>query len=385
MSQTNPRPASRRASGLPRSAIREIMSLAAAKQGVIHLEVGEPDAPTPAHIIEGAFRAAREGWTRYSPNAGLASLREKVAARVSRRSGQAVPAERIVVTTGAVGGLYSALMSVLDPGDEVLIPDPGWPNYEAIAHLAGARAVRFALSAQRKFLPDMEEIRRLTSERTKAILINTPGNPTGAVFPRELLRSLVEHCRGTGIYLVSDEVYEDIVFEGEHVSAGAFDAADRVFVVSGASKSFAMTGWRLGWLVCPPQLAGVATGLQEPVTSCASTIAQKAAEAALDGGDACVRELAAAFRRRRDMVVEVLGKQGLLPMVPAGAFYALVDVSRTGQDSLSVCKRLLQTHGVAAVPGITFGPASDRYIRIAFTVADDELRAGLSRLADFLK
>jgi len=385
MSQTNPRPASRRASGLPRSAIREIMSLAAAKQGVIHLEVGEPDAPTPAHIIEGAFRAAREGWTRYSPNAGLASLREKVAARVSRRSGQAVPAERIVVTTGAVGGLYSALMSVLDPGDEVLIPDPGWPNYEAIAHLAGARAVRFALSAQRKFLPDMEEIRRLTSERTKAILINTPGNPTGAVFPRELLRSLVEHCRGTGIYLVSDEVYEDIVFEGEHVSAGAFDAADRVFVVSGTSKSFAMTGWRLGWLVCPPQLAGVATGLQEPVTSCASTIAQKAAEAALDGGDACVRELAAAFRRRRDMVVEVLGKQGLLPMVPAGAFYALVDVSRTGQDSLSVCKRLLQTRGVAAVPGITFGPASDRYIRIAFTVADDELRAGLSCLADFLK
>jgi len=385
MNQANPRPASRRASGLPRSAIREIMSLAAGKPGVIHLEVGEPDAPTPAHIVEGAFRAAREGWTRYSSNAGLASLRERVAARVSRRWPRPVPAERIVITTGAVGGLYSALMSVLDPGDEVLIPDPGWPNYEAIAHLAGATAVRFALSPQRSFLPDMEEIRRLTTPRTKAILINTPGNPTGAVFPRELMRSLLEHSRSTGIYVVSDEVYEDIVFEGEHVSAGAFDADDRVFVVSGASKSFAMTGWRLGWLVCPPQLAGVATGLQEPVTSCASTIAQKAGEAALDGGDECVRELAARFRRRRDMVVEVLGRQGLLPVVPAGAFYALVDVSRTGQDSLSVCKQLLQTQSVAAVPGITFGPRSDRYIRIAFTVGDDELRAGLSRLADFLK
>lgn len=385
MNQANPRPASRRASGLPRSAIREIMSLAAGKPGVIHLEVGEPDAPTPAHIVEGAFRAAREGWTRYSSNAGLASLREKVAARVSRRWSRPVSPERIVITTGAVGGLYSALMSVLDPGDEVLIPDPGWPNYEAIAHLAGASAVRFALLPQRGFLPDMEEIRRLTTPRTKAILINTPGNPTGAVFTRELMQSLVEHCAGTGIYLVSDEVYEDIVFEGEHVSAGACGPDDRVFVVSGASKSFAMTGWRLGWLVCPPQLAGVATGLQEPVTSCASTIAQKAGEAALDGGETCVRELAAAFRRRRDMVVEVLGKRGLLPMVPAGAFYALVDVSRTGQDSLGVCKRLLQSHSVAAVPGITFGPASDRYIRIAFTVSDDDLREGLSRLADFLK
>lgn len=376
---------SRRAAGLPRSAIREIMSLAAGRPEVIHLEVGEPDAATPAAIVEAALHAAREGWTRYSPNAGLPSLREKVAARAAQRWGRPVAAKRVVITTGAVGALYTALMTVLDPGDEVLIPDPGWPNYEAIAHLAGAAAVRFALRPEKGFLPDLDEIRRLTTARTKAILINTPGNPTGAVFPRALLEGLIEHARACGLYVVSDEVYEDMVFEGEHVSAGAFGADEQVFVVSGASKSFAMTGWRLGWLVCPPALAAVATGLQEPVTSCASTIAQKAGEAALDGADASVRSLAAAFRRRRDLVVELLGPEGLLPTVPAGAFYALVDIGRSGLDSIAFCKRLLAEQAVAAVPGITFGPRTDRYVRIAFTIGDEALRTGLLRLREFLR
>lgn len=376
--------ASKRASGLPRSAIREIMSLAAGKPEVIHLEVGEPDAPTPAFIIDGAMNAAHQGWTRYAPNAGLPSLRAKIAARVSQRWKAPVANERIVVTTGAVGGLFSALMSVLDPGDEVLIPDPGWPNYAAIAHLAGAQAVRYRLLADKGFLPDMAEVRRLTTHKTKAILFNTPGNPTGTLFPLRLVRDLVEHARQAGLYIVSDEVYEDMVFEGEHVSAGVFGADDRVFVVSGASKSFAMTGWRIGWLVCPAQLAGTVTALQEPMTSCASTIAQKAAEAALEGGDAAARELCAMFRRRRDLVVEVLGKRGVLPVVPAGAFYALVDISRTGLDSLTFCKKLLEEESVAAVPGITFGPQSDRYIRIAFTINDADLRKGLERLAERL-
>lgn len=386
MSRTEaPRPASRRAGSMPRSAIREIMNLAAKKQNVIHLEVGEPDVPTPLHIIERAAQAAREGWTRYSPNAGLPALRQAVAQRMSRRWGAAVVDERVVITTGAIGGLYSALMAVLDPGDEVLIPDPGWPNYEAIAHLAGALPVRYGLAATRGFLPDLAEIRRLTTPKTKALLINTPANPTGAVFPRETMRALVEHARATGIYVVSDEVYEDMVFEGEHVSAGSLDAADRVFVVSGASKSFAMTGWRLGWLICPPALAGIAVALQEPVTSCASTVAQKAGEAALAGSDEAVREFCARFRRRRDMVVALLGKSGLLACVPAGAFYALVDIGRSGLDSLTFCKRLLEETSVAAVPGITFGPASDRYVRIAFTASDEDLRAGVTRLLEYLQ
>ena len=370
---------------MPRSAIREIMNLAAGRPNVIHLEVGEPDAVTPLPIIESAARAAREGWTHYSPNAGLPGLRQAVAKRLSTRWGAQVDENRIVITTGAVGGLFSALMAVLDPGDEILIPDPGWPNYEAIVHLAGATVRRYTMDAERGFLPDLAEIRRLTTSRTKALLINTPGNPTGAVFPRVLMGELIAHAKSSGIYVISDEVYEDIVFEGEHVSAGSLGAADRVFVVSGASKSFAMTGWRLGWLACPPVLAPVAVALQEPVTSCASTIAQKAGEAALVGGDESVREFCATFRRRRDMVVALALPTGLLPRVPAGAFYALLDISRTGFDSLSFCKQLLEAASVAAVPGITFGPASDRYIRIAFTIADDELRLGVTRLLDYIQ
>jgi aspartate aminotransferase/aminotransferase len=378
--QIAPRAASRRAATMPRSAIREIMALAAGKPQVIHLEVGEPDASTPPHIIEGAFAAARGGWTKYSSNAGLPSLREKIARKTGAAWERAVTPEQIVVTTGAVGALYSALMSVVDAGDEVLIPDPGWPNYEAIVHLAGATPVRFAQPAARGFLPDAHEIERLITPRTKAILINTPGNPTGAVFPPELVAQIVDLVRRTGLYLVSDEIYEDIVFDGRHVSAGQLGAADRVFVVAGVSKTYAMTGWRLGWLICPPQLAAVAAGLQEPVTSCASTVAQKAAETALDGDQRCVTEFRDMFRRRRDIVLDVFGNTGLLPTVPGGAFYALINIGRTGQRSLAFAKQFLLDHDTAVVPGITFGESCDRYVRVAFTIEDDRLRDGLQRL-----
>ena len=374
----------RRATSMPRSAIREIMALAATQSDVIHLEVGEPDAATPLPIIDSAFAAVRAGATKYAPNAGLRSLRESVAARCTRRWGANVDADRIVVTTGAIGGLFSALFCVLDPGDEILIPDPGWPNYESIAHLANAKAVRYTLRAERGFLPDLEEVRSLIGLRTKAILINTPGNPTGAVFPRKLMSDLVELARTNGLYLVSDEIYEDIVFEGEHVSAAQFGADDNVFIISGFSKSYAMTGWRLGWLACPSALAAVAASLQEPTTSCASTPSQKAGEAALAGDQGVVTEFRDTFRRRRDLVVKSFGNSAYLPIVPAGAFYALVDVSSAGHNSFDTAKAALLDAGVAVVPGSTFGPATDRYVRIAYTIADESLVEGVQRLRRFL-
>ena len=308
-----------------------------------------------------------------------------MAQRVSRAWQQQVAADRIVITTGAFGALYSAIMSVADAGDEVLIPDPGWPNYEAIVHLAGAVPVRFSLPAARAFLPDPAEISALITRRTKAILINSPGNPTGAVFPASVMTSICEIARRTGVYVVSDEIYEDIIFEGEHVSAGAIGPQDRVFVVSGFSKTYAMTGWRLGWLVCPTALAPIAGGLQEPVTSCASTIAQKAGEAALSGDQESARLFRDTFRRRRDLVADMFGNTGLLPLIPEGAFYALIDIANTRRGSLDFARDLLVSRNTAVVPGTTFGPSCDRYVRIAFTIADVELREGLARLSDHIE
>jgi aspartate/methionine/tyrosine aminotransferase len=380
MTDAAARPGSRRAAGMPRSAIREIMALASGRPNVIHLEVGEPDFSTPLPIVDAAFDAARSGFTKYSPNAGLTSLRERVARRLSKAWGKSIPVECIVITTGAIGALYSALMSVTDAGDEVLIPDPGWPNYEAIVHLAGAVPVRFSLPARRGFRPDPGEIATRVTPRTKAIVINSPCNPTGTVFSAHLMADICEIARRTGIHVVSDEVYEEIIFEGEHVSAGAIGPADRVFVVSGFSKTYAMTGWRLGWLVCPESLASIAAGLQEPVTSCASTIAQKAGEAALDGDQTSAKAFRGAYMRRRDIVVDVFGNSGLLPAIPQGAFYALIDIGETGLSSLEFARDLLMSCNTAVVPGITFGPSCDRYVRVAFTIADAELREGLQRL-----
>jgi aspartate aminotransferase/aminotransferase len=374
------RAASRRAMGMPRSAIREIMALAAERPNVIHMEVGEPDFTTPAPIIEDAFAAARAGFTKYTSNAGLPSLRRAVAARASRQYGQEIDPGRIVITTGAIGALFSALMAVVDPGDEVLIPDPGWPNYEAIVHLAGATPVRFTMPASRKFLPDVREIEKLITARTKAIVINTPSNPTGAVFSGDMMRDITDLARGSGIYLVSDEIYEDILFEGKHVSAAESGLVDRLFIVSGFSKTYAMTGWRLGWLICPPELAGIAAGIQEPVTSCPSSIAQKAGEAALNGDQRYVSEFRDTFKRRRDIVIDVFGNTGFLPLAPEGAFYALIDIGSTGMDSLAFAKDFLLTHDCAVVPGRTFGPDCDRYVRVAFTIEDEKLREGLKRL-----
>jgi aspartate aminotransferase/aminotransferase len=370
---------------MPRSAIREIMALAAERSDVIHLEVGEPDAITPQYIIEAAFQAARAGWTKYSPNSGLPALRQGIAERTSGRWKTAVTPGQVVVTTGAIGALFTAIVTVVEGGDEILIPDPGWPNYESIAHLIGASPVRYRLSPQDGFLPDADEIASKVTDRTKAILLNTPGNPTGAVFPRAIMARLADIARSRGLYLISDEIYEDIVFGREHVSAGTFDLGSNVFVISGFSKTYAMTGWRLGWLICPPELAPVATGLQEPLTSCASTIAQKAGEAALSGPADVVAEFRNTFRRRRDILVEVFGDTGLLPMVPEGAFYGLVDISRTGLKSLEFAKRFLAERNVATVPGITFGPSCDRFVRVAFTIEDRRLREGLERLRDYIQ
>lgn len=375
-----PRAAAARATAMPRSAIREIMALAAGRPDVIHLEVGDPDLDTPAPIAAALQRAVRDGATHYAPNAGLPALRAAIAARCSARTGRVVAAEQVVVTVGAVNALFVALFALLDPGDELLVPDPGWPNYASICHLAGATARPYAMPAAAGFLPDPATLRAMIGPRTKALLINTPGNPSGAVFPAPLMQELAALARDTGIWLVSDEIYEDMLFGGEHVSAGACGVEDRSIVISGFSKSFAMTGWRLGWAVAPPSLAPVLAGLLEPVVSCAPTMIQEAGLAALQGDQAFVIEAAARFRHRRDILAEELAGSPLLPVVPRGAFYGFLDIGATRLGSLDFARRALAETAVAVVPGITFGPASDRFVRVALTVPDAMLRDGLRRL-----
>ncbi len=375
---------SKRADAMPRSAIREIMSLAAGRSDVIHLEVGEPDFGTPQSIIDQAFAAVRQGATRYSGNAGRPTLRSAIATHVSRR-GTPVGSDRVVVTVGAIGGLFTALMAVIDPGDEVLIPDPGWPNYESIVILAGGVPARYPLLESEGFIPDPDDLRNRISGRTKAILLNTPGNPTGAVFPAEIVRRIGALASETGVYLISDEIYEDIVFDGaQHESFLRYTPEDRLFVVSGASKSYAMTGWRLGWLVCPPKAFAIAEKLQEPVVSCAPTPSQAAAEAALKGSQDSVEDARRLFQKRRDIFLDILSPSGLVAGNPRGAFYGLVKISRTQITAFEFARSLLLEQGVAVVPGDTFGPSTGRMVRIAFTIEDTLLAEGLRRLRDYL-
>jgi len=375
---------SQRASTMPRSAIREIMALAAGRDDVIHLEVGEPDFTTPSHIVEGACEALRQGWTKYTPNVGLPTLRHLVAERMSERTQKAIDSDRVAITVGAVGALYTALGMIADAGDEVLIPDPGWPPYFAMCHAMGVRTSLYTLRGDTGYLPNFDEIEAMIGPDTKAIILNTPGNPTGAVFDRATVERFVRIAEQNGLYLISDEIYEDIVFDGEHVSCANFGLDDRVFVVSGVSKSYAMTGWRIGFLLCPPDTIHLASVIQEPTVSCAPAVSQKAAEIALSGPQECVAEGREIFRRRRDIVTQVLGDAGLLAMVPQGAFYALVRIHDRHADSTAFAKALLQEQGVATVPGLTFGPSCDDTVRIAFTASDADLRDGVERLRDYI-
>jgi aspartate aminotransferase/aminotransferase len=376
---------SKRAGLMPRSAIREIMSLAAGRSDVIHLEVGEPDFGTPDAIIDSAFAAVRNGATRYSGNAGRPGLRSTVAHHASRY-GIAVASDRVIITVGAIGALFSALMAIIDPGDEILIPDPGWPNYESIVVLAGGVPVRYELPASTGFIPDPAKLRSLITKRTKAILVNTPANPTGAVFPVEIVRAIGAIASETGVYIISDEIYEDIVFEGaKHESFIRHTPEDRLFIVSGASKSYAMTGWRIGWLICPPDAVTVAEKLQEPVVSCAPTPSQVAAEAALKGPQDCVETGRRLFQKRRDIFLDILGPDGLAAGNPQGAFYGLVNLTKSNGSALEFARSLLLERGVAVVPGDTFGPSTARMVRIAFTIEDGQLAEGLRRMRDTLR
>jgi aspartate aminotransferase len=366
------------------SGIREISGLAGATPGAIRLEVGQPDHLTPPHIVEAAKRALDGGWHGYTPTAGLASLRERLADKLARVNDVAVTPEQVVCAAGGSGAISAAVLSICDRGDEVLLPDPSWPNYRLLLAVSQTTPVRYPCPAALGFLPDLDRLESLVGPRTRVLVVNSPNNPTGQVYPPEVLRRLGEIADRHDLWIVSDECYDQIVMDGSPVAPGMSRHADtdRVIACFTMSKTYAMTGWRLGYAAAPEDAADTMIKAIEGTTSCVSTISQKAGEAALDGPQDCVADMVASYRRRRDLVVDLLREAKLLTVVPEGAFYIMADVSATGIGSYQFARRLLAERLVAVAPGTAFGEVAADAVRISLASSDEDLREGVGRLCE---
>ena len=370
---------------IPPSGIRILMEKAMEIPDAIHLAAGQPDFNTPKHIIDAAYQAALEGYTGYTPNAGLPSLREAIAQRVTKVNGIKATKNDIVVTVGAVGAISSILFALLDAGDEALLPDPGWPNYDMMLALCGAKRISYPCYEKNGFVPDLEDVSCRITDKTKVIVVNSPNNPTGAVYPEEVLRGIVQIATESDIYVLSDEAYEELIFDGEHISPAQFAPDGRVVSVYCVSKAYAMTGWRVGYILSTcEELTKLLTLIQEPIVSCAASVSQKAAEAALTGPQDCVHEMVNAYHRRRDAALKVLQDHGLKTYIPHGAFYMLANISKAGMDSFDFALKLLKEKKVAVAPGITFGERGKDYVRICFAADDESLVEGVKRFCEFL-
>lgn len=372
-----------RAISLPRSEIRVLFDRAAARPGAIRLEVGEPSFTTPRHVIEAAAEAALAGHTGYGPNGGLGSLRELLSDKIARVDGYTAHPENIVVTPGGMNALFSCYMALLGPGAEVLLPTPGFPNMDELVRFMGGRPVFYPLRASDGYLPDPELIDSLVTARTTVLFINTPANPTGAVFPARLVQDLVELCDQRDLWLLSDEVYDELVLDerAHHTAAARFDTAGRVITVYSFSKVYAMTGWRIGYAVAPRGLADLLRKLQEPQVSCPSTISQKAAEAALLGPSEPFTAMLHAYRRRRRAALAAAATAGLDFVPPSGTMYMLVGVDTGGRSMLRFALDLLDDHGVSVAPGSVFGPGGEGHVRISLAADEEDIVEGLHRLA----
>lgn len=370
--------------GIQRSPIRVMLDSAARFPDAIHLEIGQPDFPTPAHVTEAAVIAARTAYTGYTANAGMIELREAICQKLARENGLAVGTDNVIVTIGAMQAVYASMAVLLDPGAEILLPDPGYGNFVMASGLLHGVARNYPTVAEAGFVPDFDALEAMVTPRTVAMLVNSPSNPTGAVFDRETLRRCYDFCRAHDLYLISDETYDRLVFEGEHVSPAQWDADGRVISVFTVSKTYSMTGWRVGYAVASPEIVAAMTKIQEPIVSCVNTVAQHAAIAALLGPQDCVAEMLAHYRRRRDLAVGLAHELGLRVSYPRGAFYMLVDISARGEDSLTFSRGLLEEERVAVAPGCSFGALCDRYVRVSLCASEEALSEGLTRLARHL-
>ncbi len=351
---------------------------------VIHLEIGEPDFDTPVHVREAAKRALDEGWTHYGPPLGQPKLREAIAKDSTLRRGFQVDAANVVVTPGAKPIMFYALLALIDEGDEVIYPDPGFPIYESMTRYAGGTPVALPLHEENDFRLDPNELRGRITSRTRLIIFNSPHNPTGGVLTREDIEAIADVARENDIMVLADEIYGRLVYDGEQHSIAALpDMAERTIVLDGFSKAYAMTGWRLGYAIVPPSLVDAYSKLIINSVSCTSSFEQIAAVEALTGPQDSVDAMAAEFRVRRDLVVEGLNRiPGVTCRTPAGAFYAFPNISGTGMTGSELADKLLYEGGVCVLSGTAFGQVSPNNIRISYANSQENLRRALERFEE---
>lgn len=367
-------------------------SLQAAGRPVISYAAGEPDFPTPAHIVDAALVAVSDPKNhRYTPAAGLPELREAIAAKTLRDSGWDVPASQVVVTNGGKQAVYQAFATLIDPGDEVLVPTPYWTTYPEAIKLAGGVQVDVFAGADQNYLVTVDQLEAARTDKTKVLLFVSPSNPTGAVYSPEQTREIGQWALKQGLWVISDEIYQNLTYDGVK-AVSIVDAVpelqDRTILVNGVAKTYAMTGWRLGWMVGPADAMKAAANLQSHLTSNVSNISQRAAIAALTGPQECVEDMRQAFDRRRKLIVAELNKiPGWVVPTPEGAFYVYADVTGvlgkewggvTPTSSLELADLILDQAEVAVVPGEAFGPSG--YVRMSYALGDEPLLEGVRRL-----
>lgn len=367
---------------MPRSDIRQVMDAVwRSPDPVIGLHVGEPSFPTPDHVLQGAHAAMDRHETRYVANAGIPPLRAAITRKVRRHNKFAVDYEQVVVSAGGMQALYVSLATTVGAGDEVLIPDPGWPNFAMAVQLLQATPVRYSLTQPHGFLPDVFDLESLVTPRTRALIVNSPSNPIGSVLTPELAEALVRFADRHDLWLISDECYDAITFDAPHVSPACWDREDRVLSCFSFSKTYAMTGMRVGYLVAPePKTAAIAAKMQEPLLSCVNAPAQYAALAALEGPQDCVRTMRDTYQRRRDEATKLLAVNRVNYLEPQGAFYLWIEVCDAREDVAAWSLKLLHQQQVAVAPGTAFGPTGQGWVRVSLATDTDDLIEGLHRV-----
>ena len=372
---------------LPFSEIRVMMEKATkmqqAGQDVIHMEIGRPDFDTPAFIKDAARDSLAAGHVFYTSNYGTPQLRWAVAKKLKRDNSIDCAPEEVLITIGVGEGTYAAIAAFLEPGEEVLVPDPVWLNYIHVPHFFEAKPVSYSLREDRDFQIDPAELERLITPKTKMLVINSPGNPTGAVQSRETLEAVADVAKKHDLIVVSDEIYEKLVYgDVKHVSIASLPGMkERTVTLNGFSKCYSMTGWRLGYAAAPAEFIQAMVRVHQYINTCASSFVQDAGVVALEGGEESVREMVREYQRRRDYAVSAVNAiPGLRCATPGGAFYIFINIQKYGKSSQEMADYLLDEARVALVPGSAFGPNGEGYVRLSYACAYDRIVEGLDRV-----